>query len=1135
MGNAITRDVYQAIIEPFAWASDPSSLWAAESTYDEAGTVAGQPVAGQTSALVLRGTGPQTGQVQVRVAAGGHAGPGLGALSMLQRPGTSGSYYGWEGPASVSGLDALNWSASDPVQTSHVAGLPGGTLIAAGCGGSTPTDGGTLWVWHRSSTASTWTRVVVWDAATAGRDAFAPCVVAIDSTRAVLFAFVESPATGLGLARRVSISSWETSDGGATWTLRGEGLAAETDMRLGGSTTGSGTPGASVRRLRGAYRGGQILLVAHLRQLLVDGTRDRLDVLRQWASDDQGQSLVSVATYNGLVAVAQDGGYHDVAVLGGAFVVARIRAGVDGVYFARLGSAFAPITQADGYTTGGIIGASWDDNVETSTSAMHGSHSADYLTDGDLALTADDYGGGWVFVARVGVSGREIGTAWSGDYGQSWAGYGRAPGDPADTTSAATVARSVDAGNSFLSRISAAPSLGRVVMVAQPSVDTATSTEDSLLALYLGGWSTLTLPPVGDAGRTQDRGSWDQTALQIERPDDISGWTTTATGTSSAALTTSTVPALDLSTTGAGSTRYYVTTASFLDRTHLIGEWVVGQIVNGSSTVAQVAVEARVSNGSVTRTARVHLDSTAFRVIDANGGATLVNVTGLPDEVRQFRLGLDRVSGALRVWYRTYQGLSGGDRAWSGGSQVTVTDSGAAANNSYLAWGHLAAPPVATTTTSRWGPVQLARGRTDDPTGAFGLAGSYQLWHSAQAGTTDSLLGRPVGGPGYRCHVGRGLSVAAVDGPGRRGETWTCSTASTYPVQRIFPAVNRSPRRQWRSAASVTVRRLAIQVPGGVERELLTGFLGLVIRGANWRTGSLERRVGGVWSSIATLDLAAGRTSLAYQRYGRSIVPNGTSAGVYFNAQELDGWCVDFGSGVTRVMRLSENREGYWRNTGSEPRVQLLVDADPVGVPSTGNLSLWSPSGAWIIPSPGRVEGLRLVVDSQTTADGDVRIGQLLVGTAHVLPVAPSWGQSQRLDLGFDVARSRAGVASLDRAAPPAREVDIAWTDGVDLTGGWSGAAEDYLNPATSGTPMSPGTVRGAVRSLEGVLRRAQGLPMAYLPRVPPIGAGASFFSRREEVIVGAWSREAARDHILGDELSAELVRVPVLTLREEL
>ena len=77
----------------------------------------------------------------------------------------------------------------------------------------------------------------------------------------MLFAFVESPATGLGAGRRVSINSWDTSDGGATWTLRGEGLAPETDMRLGGSTTGSGTPGASVRRLRGAYRGGQILLV----------------------------------------------------------------------------------------------------------------------------------------------------------------------------------------------------------------------------------------------------------------------------------------------------------------------------------------------------------------------------------------------------------------------------------------------------------------------------------------------------------------------------------------------------------------------------------------------------------------------------------------------------------------------------------------------------------------------------------------------------------------------------------------------------------------------------------------------------------------------------------------------------------
>ena len=175
------------------------------------------------------------------------------------------------------------------------------------------------------------------------------------------------------------------------------------------------------------------------------------------------------------------------------------------------------------------------------------------------------------------------------------------------------------------------------------------------------------------------------------------------------------------------------------------------------------------------------------------------------------------------------------------------------------------------------------------------------------------------------------------------------------------------------------------------------------------------------------------------------------------------------------------------------------------------------------------------MIDSQTTAEGDVRVGQLLAGAAHILPVAPSWGQSQRLDLGYDVARTRAGVASLDRASPPAREVDVAWTDGVDLAGGWSGSAEDYLSPATAGAPMSPGTLRGAIRSLEGVMRRAQGLPMAYLPRVPPVGSGASFFSRREELVVGAWSREWARDHILGDELSAELVRVPVVTIREEL
>ncbi len=98
---AITRTQYQALVEPFGWAADASSFWSAESTYDEAGVVAGQPVAAQASALVLRATGSQTGTVQVRVQTGGHAGPGLGDCSLVQRPGTSGAYYGWEGPATV--------------------------------------------------------------------------------------------------------------------------------------------------------------------------------------------------------------------------------------------------------------------------------------------------------------------------------------------------------------------------------------------------------------------------------------------------------------------------------------------------------------------------------------------------------------------------------------------------------------------------------------------------------------------------------------------------------------------------------------------------------------------------------------------------------------------------------------------------------------------------------------------------------------------------------------------------------------------------------------------------------------------------------------------------------------------------
>ena len=82
---------------------------------------------------------------------------------------------------------------------------------------------------------------------------------------------------------------------------------------------------------------------------------------------------------------------------------------------------------------------------------------------------------------------------------------------------------------------------------------------------------------------------------------------------------------------------------------------------------------------------------------------------------------------------------------------------------------------------------------------------------------------------------------------------------------------------------------------------------------------------------------------------------------------------------------------------------------------------------------------------------------------------------------------------------------------------------------------MSPGAIPATPWLLEGVLRRSAGLPLAYLPRVPPISvSGVSGFYRREELVVGAIGPEITHETILGDELTDEVMRVPVLTLLEE-
>jgi hypothetical protein len=69
---------------------------------------------------------------------------------------------------------------------------------------------------------------------------------------------------------------------------------------------------------------------------------------------------------------------------------------------------------------------------------------------------------------------------------------------------------------------------------------------------------------------------------------------------------------------------------------------------------------------------------------------------------------------------------------------------------------------------------------------------------------------------------------------------------------------------------------------------------------------------------------------------------------------------------------------------------------------------------------------------------------------------------------------------------------------------------------------------------VDGVLRRSAGLPLAYLPRVLPIGTSPVMLSRREEMIVGSIDGPLVVENIIGDELRDEVVRVARVAIREE-
>jgi hypothetical protein len=1107
MASDQSRAVYRALL-----ANDAGvALWDAETTLVQTSPRPGVPDPDQVTGLTLTSSGEQAEGTHLRILTLRGGLPEIDGATFVWRNSTDDTdeYRGWEPPGTISGYEAVRVAPSGTLVSTarpHAISLADGTVVTAyqtDDSGRAPADDG-IEVSVRSPTADTWSTVTVYSTSFAlpTSQAFHPCLLRLPSGRLHLYHWVFDPVTattGLG-----NVRMWYSDDDGATWAL-GQSYCLADDVAYA-STTGAGLGGYILGRLRCAYANGQVLLVAHLQAR--DTDLDYLDTLAQWHSTDDGVSFKLVNGAWSTDDVADSGGMlPEVLAAGSGFVVLYLTA-IDRKPRARVvSSASYDLEVATAY------------DVASATEAW-ATVAGKVLVLGDLGACVDETGAIFAFGRQPTVTGEGI-LVRSTDGGVTWSGVGQG-----SSTAGLTTWWAANDVATYPTAFSACPSQGRIVMVGTFTADPGTA-DPSLVAIYLGGYSTHTLPGYTRFARQDERVSWERTWLPFDEPGDTY-WT--AAGAGSDALGSG---ALTVTTTIAQTRSYTRAPTSSVDH-GIIAEYSVEVTSGGSLSTNQVACLVRVDDGTEGWVVVIRHTATGFRVADATAATTIATVTLSGRVDIRVALGKDADgNGAVRVWYRDADATHPADRFWIlGASSDALTDNAGAAGANAITWGHL----TASASTSVWhrfldvsdiyaGKTRLCSGQTNpDDLGAreFSPRGTY---------------------------VDGGLILSATDGPTVRGDLWSVEASDDYPLARILPHNGQpSPRvlARWDSAtqADVAVRWSEIGDASVGCDTIAIGLFGSTIGRVEIAGYDADTSA---WVTLAAVNLYDGLEALPYVRDGNVVRPSTTAPAdsptlVREEVRGAYAWTYSAGH---YAWEIQANTEGKWTNATTR-RPVLRVDAASID-PTSGTLHIIPRDVVIVLHLAGVVYSgirLRVPVPSSTIPrppGGIHELGSLVVGPVVLMPEDYSWGRVVETDTATEIIEQADGTSTSRVRAVPRRLVEVGWVDGIETSAAVDPGGEadpDYLLASAASGALAAALVGTTPTVLDGIHRAQSGAAghVVYLPRLVKGGASdvAVLLNRRGQHLYGRLEGPVRVENVLGEELDTELVRVATLTIREE-
>ena len=494
MGSDVSPDDIRGFGLPLKLST--ANLWSAQAGYTQAGPQPGVPEPQGEYTLRLASSGSQSADKQLRIQTqrAGNPGPDGAAFVWKEQADT---YWRGRDVQQISGWDYLDYTTNSALAGGDpdALTLADGTVLVARqklLSGSYK-----IRISYKAPSATSWTTVDAYTSTSTPTDGYHPAMCLLPDESILLAFWVYDTQVD-----EAQIQTMRSTDNGANWSTVST-FALDTPADIQGSPAG-GASGVEVQRLRMSESNGQVLLVA--RTTHNNTSLSQRSGYIQAVSIDGGGRFVTVEsdTPSGF----QFKG-HSVLTVGGQLYVMAIT-GNSALSGMRLSSGFEKISAAE---SAGFISA-------TSTIDLSDEGSA----------WVDDDGTVW-FIGEESSSGTTMFMLQSIDNGDSFrfVGNGSSNADNSDWFS------SGDAGVHPIDFVGTS-SAGRQVVAFGWDADVSNAGSYSTGILYLGGYSTVTLPGVQAYADSYQRLGWGQTWVPLDKPDDISSGPWTLTGTDTATL-----------------------------------------------------------------------------------------------------------------------------------------------------------------------------------------------------------------------------------------------------------------------------------------------------------------------------------------------------------------------------------------------------------------------------------------------------------------------------------------------------------------------------------------------------------------------------------------------------------------------